>query len=104
MPKFEERILGFADQHLPLLLAALCTLLGIAVRVSLQEVVSGDYKDFLLPWYDAISVNGLSRQVGDYNFLYQFTIWILTKIQIPSLYAYKICSCILTGFLRLQLA
>lgn len=104
MPKFEERILGFADQHLPLLLAALCTLLGIAVRVSLREVVSGDYKDFLLPWYDAISVNGLSRQVGDYNFLYQFTIWILTKIQIPSLYAYKICSCILTGFLRLQLA
>ena len=104
MPKFEERILGFADQHLPLLLAALCTLLGIAVLVSLREVVSGDYKDFLLPWYNLISANGLSQQVGDYNFLYQFIIWILTKIQIPSLYAYKICSCILTGFLRLQLA
>ena len=80
MPKFEERILGFADQHLPLLLAALCTLLGIAVRVSLREIVSGDYRNFLLPWYDSISANGLSRQVGDYNFLYQFIIWILTKI------------------------
>lgn len=94
MTKFEKRILDFADKHLPLLLAALCTLLGIAVRVSLREVVSGDYKVCLLPWYDAISANGLSRQVGDYNFLYQFIIWILTKIQIPSLYAYKICSCI----------
>ena len=60
MPKFEERILGFADQHLPLLLAALCTLLGIAVRVSLQKIVSSDYQDYLLPWYDAISANGLS--------------------------------------------
>ena len=104
MTKFEKKILDLADQHLPLLLAALCTLLGIAVRVSLRDVVSGDYQAFLLPWYDAISANGLSRQVGDYNFLYQFIIWIFTKIQIPSLYAYKICSCILTGFLRLQLA
>lgn len=93
MTKFEKRILDFADQHLPLLLAAFCTLLGIAVLVSLREVVSGDYKAFLLPWYDSISANGLSRQVGDYNFLYQFIIWIFTKIQIPSLYAYKICSC-----------
>ena len=104
MTKFEKRILDFADRHLPLLLAALCTLLGIAVRVSLREVVSDDYNTFLLPWYNLISANGLSQQVGDYNFLYQFIIWILTKIQIPSLYAYKICSCILTGFLRLQLA
>ena len=94
MNKFEKKILDFADQHLPLLLAAFCTLLGIAVRISLREVVSGDYNGCLLPWYDLISANGLSRQVGDYNFLYQFIIWILTKIQIPSLYAYKICSCI----------
>lgn len=94
MTKFEKRVLDFADRHLPLLLAALCTLLGITVRVSLREVVSDDYNAFLLPWYNLISANGLSQQVGDYNFLYQFIIWILTKIQIPSLYAYKICSCI----------
>lgn len=85
MTKFEKRILDFADQHLPLLLAALCTLFGIVVRISLREIVSDDYNIFLLPWYDAISANGLSRQVGDYNFLYQFIIWIFTKIQIPSI-------------------
>lgn len=86
MTKFEKKILDLADQHLLLLLAALCTLLGIVVRISLREVASGDYNTFLLPWYDSISANGLSQQVGDYNFLYQFVIWILTKIQIPSLY------------------
>ena len=80
MIKFEKRILDFADKYLPILLAALCTLLGIVVRVSLREVVSDDYQICLLPWYDSISANGLSRQVGDYNFLYQFIIWILTKI------------------------
>lgn len=94
MTKFEKKILDLADLHLPLLLAALCTLLGIDVRISLREVVSDDYNTFLLPWYNLISANGLSQQVGDYNFLYQFIICILTKVQIPSLYAYKICSCI----------
>ena len=94
MTKFEKRILDFTDQHLPLLLAAFCTILGIAVRVSLRDVISGDYRKYLLPWYDTISANGLSQQVGNYSFLYQFVIWILTKIRISSLYAYKICSCI----------
>lgn len=89
------------DQHLPILLAAFCTLLGIIVRVSLREIVSSDYKSFLQPWYEDISSGGLSQQVGNYNFLYQLIILILTKCNISSLYAYKVCSCVFDWILAI---
>lgn len=93
MSKIEKRIFEMVDNHLPFLVGLLCTLFAIVVRISLRDITSGDYIYCLSPWYEEISVNGLSTQVGNYNFAYQFIIWILTKLDMQPLYAYKIISC-----------
>lgn len=66
--------------------------LGLFIRFLLRDIVSDDYTKFLSLWYDEIKANGLVKAVGNYNFLYQFLIFLLTKIPIKPLYAYKILS------------
>ena len=94
MTTIEKKILASVDKHLPVLLMIGCTILGILVRMALRDFRSADFEDSLSPWYDAIAANGLSQQVGDYNFTYQFVIWLLTKIGAAPLYSYKMISCI----------
>lgn len=93
MTTIEQQILKQIDKHFPVLVAFLCTLFGIVIRISLFDIVSGDYTLFLLPWYEEIAENGLSQQVGDYNFAYQFIIWLMVKINIRPLLGYKLVSC-----------
>lgn len=64
----------------------------MAVRLPLQEYTSMDAYGFLLPWYNHILANGISQQVGDYNFLYQLAIWLMTKLPVEPLVAYKTLS------------
>ena len=94
MTTIEKKILAAVDKHLPVLLMIGCTILGILVRMALRDIRSADFEYCLSPWYDAIAANGLSQQVGDYNFTYQFVIWLLTKIGVAPLYSYKMISCI----------
>ena len=94
MTTIERKILAAVDKHLPVLLMIGCTILGILIRVALRDIRSGDFELFLSSWYDEIGANGLSQQVGDYNFTYQFVIWLLTKIGTSALYSYKMISCI----------
>ena len=93
MNTLEKKFLSKVDQWFPYLVIAAATVLGALIRLSLRRVVSIDATTFLLPWYDMIAEKGLYQQVGDYNMVYQFLIWIMTKIPIPPLYAYKILSC-----------
>lgn len=94
MTKTEKKILAAVEEHLPVILMIGCTILGILVRIALRDISSGDFEGCLRPWHDAIAMNGLSQQVGDYNFTYQFVIWLLTKIGVNPLYSYKVISCI----------
>ncbi len=93
MNKKERNVLQWVDKHLPMILLLACTLLGAAIRFKLRGITSGDYTGCLQPWYDEISKNGISKQVGDYNLLYQMMIWLMTKVKVAPLYAYKIFSC-----------
>lgn len=93
MIKAEKKVLEYIKLHMPLAVSVLFLTLGIVVRIKLRDVISGDYAGFLFPWYEEIGAHGLSQQVGDYNFLYQFMIWIFTKLQVYPLYAYKAVSC-----------
>lgn len=93
MNKIEKKILLWIEDHLLFMLFSICTLLGIIIRLALKDVVSGDFMAFLQPWYEEIAENGISRQVGDYNLLYQMIICAMTKVHIRPLYAYKIFSC-----------
>lgn len=81
MSKPEAKILSWIDSHMPVIAAVLFTLLGIAARIALRGVESNDYRGCLLQWYEQISRNGLSNTVGNYNFAYQFLIWIFTRLK-----------------------
>lgn len=94
MFKIEKKILEWIDGHLPLIVGILLTVLGIAVRIPLREFTSMDAYGFLLPWYNVIRENGISQQVGDYNFLYQAAIYLMTKLPLAPLDAYKALSVI----------
>lgn len=101
MLKVEKRLVAFLEKNILLLFVLFCTLLGMVIRISLRNIISGDYTIYLQPWYEEIKSKGLSEQVGNYNLLYQFIIWILTKTPLPSLFAYKIVSCIFDWFLAI---
>ncbi len=92
MTKLEKNVLTWIDEHLLILLAALVTAAGVLVRLPLMDHVSGDSYFFLLPWYEQIRENGVSVQVGNYNLLYQAAIWLLTKLPLEPIYAYKALS------------
>ena len=87
MGKLEKNILSQIDQNLPLLSAAVFALLGIGMRLPLLDFISGDSEFCLLPWYDEILQSGLGQQVGNYNLVYQFLIFLLTKLPLEALHA-----------------
>ena len=66
------------------------------IRLLGLDYQSGDMKSFLIPWYGEIQTNGgiasLSKQVGNYNLLYQTLISFLTYINVNAVYLIKIPS------------
>lgn len=101
MFKTERKILEWIDGHLAWFVVAIITLAGVLVRIPLQEYTSMDAYGFLLPWYDVIKENGISQQVGDYNFMYQLAIWVMTKLSMEPLIAYKSLSILFDYLLAL---
>ena len=105
MNTLEKKFLSKVDQHFPSLVIISVSVIACLIRYSLRHIISGDASVYLLPWFDEISKNGLFVQVGDYNLLYQFLIWMMTKLPLQPLYLYKILSCIgdylLAGFAAL---
>lgn len=74
----------------------LISAIAIAVRTFFINVQSGDYVNFLGPWFDQIQQNGglraLAVALGDYNVSYLFIIAVLTYLPFPSLYSLKAVS------------
>ena len=94
MTKVEKRIADFVMNHLNVIAMIALTLIGVMIRIPLRRFLSGDADTFLLPWYELIQDIGISEQVGNYNLVYQFAIYVMTKLPMKPLYAYKILSCI----------
>ena len=93
MKKWENKIIEWVENNVSTIFLIACILLGIIIRTPLRNFASRDFDTYLKGWYVEIAKNGLYKQVGNYNFLYQFAIWILTKFPfIPSLFSYKILS------------
>lgn len=93
MNSFEKNILSKIDKAFPLLAIICISVFGAVMRLSMFPMLSGDSASWLLPWYEEIAQNGLYKQVGDYNLVYQIMIWLLTKLPVEPLYAYKLLSC-----------
>lgn len=98
MLKWEKKIIVFLELHKDLLFFLAITLLGIIIRTSGSEFISGDLSSYLIPWYNEIKENGgfaaLQNQVGNYGIPYQFLIAVMTYIPIKEIYLFKTLSCI----------
>ena len=93
MKNSEKKIIEWIENNVSTIFLIGCVLLGVVIRISVRNYGSGDYLIFLKEWYIEIAKNSLYKQVGDYNFLYQFAIWIMTKFPfMPSLFSFKILS------------
>jgi Gpi18-like mannosyltransferase len=70
--------------------------LAVGVRVPLMGYESGDYQDFLLPWYRFIEDHGrvwaLRYQFSNYNAPYLYFLVALTYLPIPPLVGIKLIS------------
>ena len=81
---------------------ALCALAMLA-RVSFIERSSGDYDIYLADWIAKLAAGsfseGMQANVGEYNVLYQYILFIITRLGVPALYAVKVVSFIGDAFL-----
>lgn len=81
---------------------ALCVLSMLA-RVSFIERSSGDYDIYLAHWIAELAGKsfgeGMKANVGEYNVLYQYILFVITRLGVPSLYAVKAVSFIGDAFL-----
>lgn len=96
MLKIEKKFLFFLETNKEILFFLMINLLGVIIRLSGVNFVSGDAWSYLLPWYNEIKGNGglaaLGKQVGNYGIPYQFLIAVMTYIPIKWIYLFKILS------------
>ena len=81
---------------------ALCALAMLA-RMSFIERSSGDYDIYLADWIAKLAAGsfseGMKANIGEYNVLYQYILFIITRLGVPALYAVKAVSFIGDAFL-----
>lgn len=81
---------------------ALCALAMLA-RVSFIERSSGDYDIYLADWIAKLAAlsfgEGMKANIGEYNVLYQYILFIITRLGVPALYAVKAVSFLGDAFL-----
>ncbi len=74
------------------------TFFALILRFSLFAYQSGDYIDFLHPWFEELkSAGGLTaigRPIGDYMVSYIYILAFLTYIPLPDIISIKLVSCI----------
>jgi Predicted integral membrane protein len=76
----------------PILIAALL-LLALMLRISFLSFESGDYQDYLIPWYGFIHAHGgfaaLKYAIGNYTPFYFYFIALMTYIPLPAIVLFK---------------
>ena len=74
------------------LLAAVCAAAMLA-RVSFIDHVSSDYEIYLSDWLAQFEARTFSQSmrgnIGEYNVLYQYILFVITRLPVPALYAVK---------------
>ena len=84
------------ESGLTLLAACAVCALAMLMRLSFIDHVSSDYEIYLSDWlakFGALSFSGSMRAgVGEYNVLYQYILFLVSRLSVPSLYAVKAVS------------
>lgn len=94
---FFEWIVKFYEKHNILFYALVFFVLALLCRLSAFSFESGDYINFLKPWFETFKSNRLEAirtDVGDYTVIYKYFIFIATFFPSNSLYIYKFFSII----------
>ena len=95
MTLVERKIIDFIKKHLPLFIFIGATLIGLIIRYKAIDFQSDDFNSFLNGWWGIIKNGGassLSKQVGNYNIPYQIIIFLMTRLPVEALTAYKLLS------------
>ncbi len=91
-----------------LLFLAGMTLVGAFVRLVLFDIVSGDYRDFLMHWHNELAAlpgfAALGASVGNYNVPYLYLMKLMTLLPLDSLYSIKLFSCLFDFLAAIVLA
>lgn len=74
------------------LLAGVCAL-AMLLRASFLDHVSSDYDIYLSDWLGRLSAGSFSAcmraDIGEYNVLYQYLLFVIARLPVPALYAVK---------------
>ena len=83
-------------------LAGVCTM-GMLLRVCFLDHVSSDYEIYLSDWLQRLAAgsfgDGMRASIGEYNVLYQYILFAITRLPVPALYAVKAVSFLGDAFL-----
>ena len=83
-------------------LAGACAM-GMLLRVCFLDHVSSDYEIYLADWLQRLAAGsfgeGMRANIGEYNVLYQYVLFLITRLPVPALYAVKAVSFLGDAFL-----
>lgn len=80
---------------LPILVLVAVAVAALVLRWQLFDVESGDYRAFLLPWYQQLKSGGFSALSGtfsNYNTPYLVLLWLMTHLPVTPIVAVKTLS------------
>ena len=97
MNKFERKLLILIEKKIFFISYIVITIFAILLRLTGFQLQSGDFTNFLLPWYEELKssggLNGMASYTGDYNSPYIFLLALLTYLPINPLFSIKLLSC-----------
>lgn len=79
--KIGDKVFPFIRKFDFVFLLVIISALGFVLRYSLLDATTGDYNNFLSPWYTKIYEGGfkaLGNSFGDYTPAYYYLLWMLT--------------------------
>jgi len=97
----EESLITGINKHAHILFLLAATGFALLARTSMLPIESGDYTNFLYPWYTKLAEEGFSsfkERFHNYSLLYMYLLYFLTLLKVPALYGIKAVS-ILGDFL-----
>ena len=81
---------------LPCLAACAAVAAAMLLRLSFLERSSGDYDIYFADWLAKLGAGtfseGMRQSIGEYNVLYQYILFLITRLPVPPLYAIKAVS------------
>lgn len=93
-----EKIWKFIEKNKVIIFLAIITIISIAIRMYSIDIESGDYCQFLEPWFNELKDNGglsaLNMDIGNYNAPYMTILAILTYLPIEPIISIKMVSII----------